>query len=258
MATSSAATPRPQVTPVAGVASARDTVNITGGTRIQRSQEQTLQRIESLRQQRANKIPSKVPGVTQAPLPSETSNHSVASSTSSGVGPQNTIGSQPRPGGNVTSTTQQSGASAKNQAAVRQAAVGGVAGKVIQKTPAGLAASRVLRNRQTKTRQSRSLQESTVSLFLYLPAMAVAMFKDLLDFVFIGSLPVIGTVITAGLSFLIFALLFLTGSKNQTSRRVIVLGLTTIVEGIFFGINFFPLETAAVFVIYYLDRNSSE
>jgi hypothetical protein len=88
--------------------------------------------------------------------------------------------------------------------------------------------------------------------------MAVAMFKDLLDFVFIGSLPVIGTVITAGLSFLIFALLFLTGSKNQTSRRVIVLGLTTIVEGIFFGINFFPLETAAVFVIYYLDRNSSE
>lgn len=97
-----------------------------------------------------------------------------------------------------------------------------------------------------------------MNFFLYLPALAVAMFKDLLDFVFIGSLPVIGTVITASLSFLIFALLFLTGSKNQTSRRVIVLGLTTLVEGILFGLNFFPLETAAVLVIYYLDRNSSE
>jgi hypothetical protein len=199
-----------------------------------------------------------VPGVTQAPLPSETSNNSVASSTSVGAGPQGQTGGQARPGGNVTSTTQQSGAGAKNQAVVRQAAVGGVAGKVIQKTPAGLAASRVLRSRQAKTQQPRGLQEATVNFFLYLPAFAVAFFKDLLDFVFIGSLPVIGTVITAGLSFLIFALLYLTGSKNQTSRRVIVLGLTTLVEGILFGVNFFPLETAAVFIIYYLDRNSSE
>lgn len=252
MATSSAATPRPQVTPVAGVASARDTVNITGGTRIQRSQEQTLQRIESLRQQRA----SKIPGVTQAPLPGAAHDNSAASNTVTGAGPQNET--RTRPGGNIAPVAQQSGNSTKSQAVGRQAVAGGIAGRVIQRTPTGLAASRVLRNQQTKTQQSRSLQESTVNFFLYLPAMAVAMFKDILDFVFIGSLPVIGTVITAGLSFLIFALLYLTGSKNQTSRRVIVLGLTTLVEGVLFGINFFPLETAAVFVIYYLDRNSSE
>lgn len=98
----------------------------------------------------------------------------------------------------------------------------------------------------------------TVSIFRYMPAFMVAFLKDILDFIGIGSLPAIGTVITFCFSLLIFFLLMLAGSSQR--YRLIKDGLLllggTMVEGLFFGLNLLPLETLTVWIIYRLNKNT--
>jgi hypothetical protein len=97
--------------------------------------------------------------------------------------------------------------------------------------------------------------------WLYGIALCVALFKDISDFVGLGSLPVIGTLVTFGASFVIGMIMFITGSggKMGNAKRVVkslvkrygTLAAGTGVE-MFFGLNFFPIETAMVAVVFYL------
>jgi hypothetical protein len=95
----------------------------------------------------------------------------------------------------------------------------------------------------------------------YAPAFFVAMLKDLLDFVGIGSLPAIGTVVTIICSIFIFFMMLLAGGskKGRAAKallkgpmgRFLLLGAGTIVEMIF-GIDFLPVETAVVVIAYWM------
>ncbi|OGI14635.1 MAG: hypothetical protein A2878_00110 [Candidatus Moranbacteria bacterium RIFCSPHIGHO2_01_FULL_54_31] len=100
------------------------------------------------------------------------------------------------------------------------------------------------------------------SAFLYLGASMIALLKDLLDFVGVGSLPAIGTVVTICFTFLIWILLavFDRSSQNtrgnmQLTRGLVVIGFG-IIEALGFGLNFLPLETTMVIVLYQLARRA--
>lgn len=94
------------------------------------------------------------------------------------------------------------------------------------------------------------------SVFLYGGAALIALLKDLLDFVGIGSLPAIGFIVTACFSILIFLLLTVfdnSGGWNKANRvimRGLVFTLVVIFEGALFGLNFLPLETFTVIGLY--------
>ena len=100
------------------------------------------------------------------------------------------------------------------------------------------------------------------SAFLYLGVAMIALLKDLLDLVGIGSLPGIGTVVTICFSFLIWMLLFLFDKSSQGARSNIQLtrGLVLLgfglVEAVGFGLNFLPIETTMVIVLYQLARKA--
>jgi len=129
------------------------------------------------------------------------------------------------------------------------------------------------------TNQSRSprtntqkIQDTfaTVSLMKYFDpfmdwmfgiALCLALFKDISDFVGLGSLPVIGTLITGGVSFIIGGIMFLTGStgKVANAKRIaksLIKKWGTLIAGtaieMLFGLNFFPIETLVVAVVFYL------
>jgi hypothetical protein len=93
----------------------------------------------------------------------------------------------------------------------------------------------------------------------YIIALIAALLKDALDLAFIGSLPGIGTVITICCSILIFFMMLLSGSgqRRKMARGMIKKGLLllggTIVEMIGFGINFFPIETFTVALVYLME-----
>ncbi len=80
------------------------------------------------------------------------------------------------------------------------------------------------------------------SLLFYLGLFFIALLKDLLDFVGIGSLPGLGTVVTICFSFLIWMLMTLFdrsgGKSNKKMARGLVLIFFSLVEAIFFGLNF--------------------
>ncbi len=123
----------------------------------------------------------------------------------------------------------------------------------------------LLRAKRQAERQASQPEEPAQGSILnsigYIPAFAIAICKDLLDFVGIGSLPLIGWLVTAMASFLIFIALLSTDSSvgMKSSRRMVtrllILFGTVIVEGLFFGLNLFPLETGAVALILLLDMN---
>ena len=98
------------------------------------------------------------------------------------------------------------------------------------------------------------------SLVLYFGVGMLALLKDLLDFVGIGSLPGIGTVVTLCVTFLIWMLLTLfdrSGAKsNKQLARGIVMILVGLIEGIGFGLNFLPIETFMVVVLYVMAKNA--
>lgn len=93
--------------------------------------------------------------------------------------------------------------------------------------------------------------------WLYGIALAVAILKDILDFVGIGSLPAIGTVITIMTSFVIGFIMFMTGSffTARWARRVGILLVGSFVE-IIFGVNFLPVETTIVILVFYMTLKS--
>lgn len=94
---------------------------------------------------------------------------------------------------------------------------------------------------------------------IYGVALILALLKDLLDLVLVGSLPAIGTVITFCISMAIgFVLLFdgVSSSQRKVARKLakkfLILIAGTMVEGIFFGLNFLPFEALTVGIIYWI------
>lgn len=88
-------------------------------------------------------------------------------------------------------------------------------------------------------------------------ALMAAILKDLLDYVGIGSLPAIGYVVTICVSFVIGLMVFIAGSGSKKRNRakslikkLVTLGGGTIVESLLFGLNFLPIETLTVIVLY--------
>lgn len=98
------------------------------------------------------------------------------------------------------------------------------------------------------------------SPMLYLGVGMVALLKDLLDFVGLGSLPAIGTIVTACFSFLIWMLLTLFdhsgGKGNRKQTQGLVLFFFSLVEGLGFGLNFLPVETLSVIVLYMMSKKA--
>ncbi len=90
----------------------------------------------------------------------------------------------------------------------------------------------------------------------------IALLKDLLDFAGIGSLPGIGTVVTICFTFLIWILLAMFDRSSQHTRMnmFLVRGLVIIgfglIEAVGFGLNFLPIMTAMVIVLYFLARRA--
>lgn len=88
-------------------------------------------------------------------------------------------------------------------------------------------------------------------------ALSLAILKDVLDFVGIGSFPTVGTAVTLCASFTIGLIMFITGSRGIAKaargmiKRLAVLGGGTLVE-MFFGINFLPIETLVVIIVFYM------
>lgn len=121
-------------------------------------------------------------------------------------------------------------------------------------------ALRVVRqDRLAQPQTGESSQKSSFNMIGYTIAFTIALCKDLLDFVGVGSFPLIGWLVTAMASFLIFVVLFTTDSSSMASsrrmiQRIIVLAGSIVVEGLFFGLNFLPLETGAVFLLAFLDK----
>lgn len=91
----------------------------------------------------------------------------------------------------------------------------------------------------------------------YAAALGAAILKDLLDLVFIGSLPGVGTVITILCSIFIFMMMLIVGSGDKKKafsgmfKKVGLIFGGTLVEFLP-GLDFLPVETLTVAGIYYL------
>lgn len=98
------------------------------------------------------------------------------------------------------------------------------------------------------------------SAFLYAGLGMIALLKDLLDLALIGSFPGIGTVVTACFSFLIWMLMTLFdrsgGKSNSKIARSLVLLFLSLVEAIGFGLNFMPIQTMTVGLLYIMARSA--
>ncbi len=108
------------------------------------------------------------------------------------------------------------------------------------------------------------LRKDKPSLFAYSAPFAVAGFKDLIDLVGIGSLPFIGTAITILCAILIFMLLLLIKKNSSLFNakivigRIVVLVCGTAIEGFMFGLNFLPIQTITMYIIYEIDKHFSD
>lgn len=109
----------------------------------------------------------------------------------------------------------------------------------------------------------------------YAAALGAAMLKDLVDLAFIGSLPGIGTVITICCSIFIAMMFFLAGISEGTIKKArrlakgkafqkTVIRMLAIITGTTIeflpGIDFFPVESAIVVIVYtwtLMDRKNS-
>lgn len=117
-------------------------------------------------------------------------------------------------------------------------------------------------SREGRTKEKKRFTGKKPSLFLYGGVGTIALFKDLLDLILVGSLPGIGTVITICLSFLIWILLAVfdrssSGTRgNMQMTRGLVVIFFGLVEAVGFGLNFLPIETLMVFFLYILARNA--
>ena len=98
------------------------------------------------------------------------------------------------------------------------------------------------------------------SVLLYGGVGMIALLKDLLDLVGIGSLPGIGTIVTACFSFLMWMLLTLFdrsgGKHNKKMIQGAVILFFGLVEAVGFGLNFLPIQTLTVVILYHLARKN--
>lgn len=110
----------------------------------------------------------------------------------------------------------------------------------------------------------------------YAAALGAAILKDLLDLVFIGSLPGIGTVITICCSIFITMMFFLAGVNDNTAKKArrlaksktfqkTVIRMLAVITGTIIefvpGIDFFPVESAIVAIVYtwtLMDRKKNQ
>ena len=121
-------------------------------------------------------------------------------------------------------------------------------------TPAGVAKSGI---KEAKLAFSLGKHLNPFIDWLFGIGLSLAILKDILDFVGIGSLPAIGTVITFCVSFLIGLIMFIVGAGGAKKairgmmKRFGVLAGGTGVE-MFFGINFLPVETALTVAVFYM------
>lgn len=174
-------------------------------------------------------------------------------------------------------------ARAAGTTAVRSRAASAVASqpaRAASATEADLAESRSLRDqnrvkemRRQKIRrtdvkkaeeEAEEAERNKPSLLLYMPAFVLAAIKDLLDWVLIGSLPVIGTIITFmfGITIFLCLLLVKTNGSVADSRfviwRAVIMLCGTAAEGFIFGLNFLPIQTIVILIIFLMDRHLSQ
>lgn len=98
------------------------------------------------------------------------------------------------------------------------------------------------------------------SAMLYLGLAMIALLKDLLDLALVGSLPGLGTVVTALFGFVMWMLMTLFdrsgGKSNNKIARSLVLLFASLVEALGFGLNFLPIQTLIVAVLYMMARSA--
>lgn len=98
------------------------------------------------------------------------------------------------------------------------------------------------------------------SLLLFGGLTIIALLKDILDFIGLGSLPVIGTAVTLCFSFVIFMLLLTFdrsgGRGNKRIAQGIVMTFFTLIEGLGFVLNFLPLQTLTIVFLYRISYQS--
>lgn len=112
-------------------------------------------------------------------------------------------------------------------------------------------------SRNLSKKKPSSGSDSLINPFLdwlFGVAFAVALLKDFLDFAILGSIPLIGTVITILASLTIGAVLIITGASSNGKSIVkkfgVLLGGSTL--EMFFGLNFLPMETITLIITIYL------
>ena len=110
-------------------------------------------------------------------------------------------------------------------------------------------------NKPDKERPSSLIHPLTD--WLYIVALFLALFKDLLHLSVLGSLPAIGTVVTFIISISIGFILLATGALSKSHQlyknfmfRIFLLGVGTLVEAFLFGLNLIPIQTITLILIY--------
>lgn len=123
----------------------------------------------------------------------------------------------------------------------------------------------ILASEEEAYNQIEKEEKGKPAIIRYMPAGAVAVFKDFgLDLAIIGTLPVIGTIISFICAVLIFIFVILAKKNSSVAdmgfiiKRLLIVLVSFVIEGFAFGINFFPFEVATVAIIYFMDRHLSE
>lgn len=112
--------------------------------------------------------------------------------------------------------------------------------------------------------EAEEAERNKPGLLVYMPAFVLAIIKDLLDWVLIGSLPVIGTIVTFMFAVPIFICLMLVKSNGSVAdsrfviRRLVIFLCGLAIESFIFGLNFLPIETITIAIIFLMDRHMSQ
>jgi len=87
-------------------------------------------------------------------------------------------------------------------------------------------------------------------------AVAIAVLKDILDYVGLGSLPLIGTAVTIMATIFIAAAMYLAGAKGQRKNKQFFKKAMAYIGGtgaeFIFGLDFLPIETFMALYLYYI------
>ncbi|MFC1608816.1 hypothetical protein ACFL2R_01720 [Patescibacteria group bacterium] len=132
-------------------------------------------------------------------------------------------------------------------------------------------ASRNARSRVARARKGMETAKQVASMATKVKAIDVpiygfclflALFKDIiLDFVGLGTFPVIGAVVTLCISSLMAAVLFFDGSNSgarSLAKKIVALIVGGSIEGLAIGVNFLPIETITIVIIYLITLASRE